>query len=135
MSAVHLRAHLRRVRYVLIAAGAAGCTSATPAPQRLKLPSQSALAVVVENNSMDHLVIYVQDGLMRVRLTDVEALSSKRVFSPELFNARLHGNPVVFVARVLAGDAFASEPFHVPASGVPTWVIQGHRPLSFVTIR
>jgi hypothetical protein len=136
MFAVHLCAHQRRALCAITAAaGFAGCTAADPAARRVKLPARSAVAVVVENNSLDHLVIYVQDGLMRVRLTEVEALSTKRVFSPELFTARKTGAPVSFVARALAGDAFASESFHVPTQGIPTWVIQGYRPMSFVTVR
>lgn len=98
-------------------------------------PSDALTQVMVANHSWERVTVYISQGAAMWRLGEVEA-KSERVLPLRNLGRSLLGTSAFFVGRPLAGTAFRSESFAVnPRGGIPTWTIENHTAVSFVTLR
>jgi hypothetical protein len=98
-------------------------------------PNGAPTQVVVSNHSGERMTVYVSYGAAVWRLGDVEP-AGDRIFPLGNVGRSLLDRTTFFIGRTLAGATLRSETFEVhPGEGNPTWTIEAHTAVSFVTLR
>jgi len=110
-----------------------GCTTNGRIAERAMSPTRAG-AVVVENNSWDHVTIFIARNRSTWRIGDVSALS-RGTFPLDQIGLVADGHDAVLVARPLAGEPFRSAEFSLSAGGTFTWTIENAAAISHLTVR